>query len=253
MYRFCFFFFGMEFDIITIFPHLFDSFLNESIIKRAQKQGLIKIRVFDLRKWANDPHKSVDNKPYGGGRGMVMMVEPIYRALAALRTKRTRRQSTINNTRTILFSPRGKKFSQKIAYQYSKLKRIVMICGRYEGVDERVAQNLINEQVSIGDYVMMGGEVAAMAVMEAVSRLIPGVLGHSEQLKERITGIKGGVGPRRRQGSGGQGGFTEYPQYTRPEVYSPHKNIKWKTPKILLSGNHKKIKEWRQKHQKLIK
>ncbi len=240
----------MIFDIITIFPHLFDSFINESIIKRAQKQGLIKIRVFDLRKWAKDPRKSVDDKPFGGGRGMVMRVKPIYRALRALKVPSTKYSARggsvvggqLPKLKTILFSPRGKRFTQQIAYKYSKLKRVVMICGRYEGVDERVGLNLVDEQVSIGDYVMMGGEVAAMAVMEAVSRLIPGVLGHSEQLPERIPSAKGRSGR----------GFTEYPQYTRPEVFSPRKGVKWKTPKVLLTGNHKNIAVWRQKHQKTI-
>jgi len=222
----------IQFDIITIFPKLFDSFLNESIIKRAQKQGLIKVRIFDLRKWAKDPHKSVDDKPYGGGRGMVVKIEPVFRALQFLKSRIKDQRSKI-----ILFSPRGKKFSQKIAYQYSKLKRIVMVCGRYEGVDERVTKYLVDEQVSTGDYVMMGGEVAAMAVMESVSRLIPGVLGHSENLPERIE--KGG-------------GFSEYPQYTRPEVFSPKRRAKWRVPKVLLTGNHKKIQEWREKHQKTI-
>ncbi len=235
----------ITFDIITIFPKLFDSFLNESIIKRAQKQKLIKVRVFDLRKWADDPHRSVDDKPFGGGRGMVMKIEPFYNALRALKipafAKATAgKQNTkykIQNTKTILFSPRGKKLTQQIAYKYSKLKRIVMVCGRYEGVDERVVKHLVNEEISIGDYVMMGGEVAAMAVMESVSRLIPGVLGHSENLPERIE--KGG-------------GFTEFPQYTRPEIFSLKRKAKWRVPKVLLGGNHKKIEEWRQKHQKII-
>ena len=255
----------IRFDIITIFPKFFDSFLNESIIKRAQKQRLIKVRIFDLRSWAKDKHKTValrraqgnreprrtiDDKAYGGGRGMVMMVEPIYTALRALKVPSIKYQVPkikTQNTKTILFSPRGKKFTQQIAYRYSKLKRIVMVCGRYEGIDERVAKYLVDEEISIGDYVMMGGEVAAMAVIESVSRLVPGVLGHSELLGERIE--KGG-------------GFTEFPQYTRPEVFNPRlrqgfggqakKGISWKVPKVLLKGNHQKINIWRQKHQKII-
>ena len=220
----------IQFDIITIFPHFFDSFLNESIIKRAQKQKLIKIRVFDLRNYAKDKHHTVDDKPYGGGRGMVLKLEPMHRAISALNKGK--------KTKAILFSPRGKNFNQKLAYQYSKLKRIVMICGRYEGIDERVAKYLVDEQISVGDYVMMGGEVAAMAVMESVSRLIPGVLGHSENLPERI--------------EKGNKGFTEFPQYTRPEVFIPKKGVGWKVPKVLLKGNHKKIQAWRQKRQKII-
>ncbi|MDP3093402.1 MAG: tRNA (guanosine(37)-N1)-methyltransferase TrmD [bacterium] len=253
----------LTFDIITIFPKFFDSFLNESIIKRAQKQKLIKIRVFDLRRWAKDKHRTVDDRPFGGGRGMVIKIEPIYRALTALKIKNhpVIRQGAPSNDgakfKTILFSPRGKKFNQKTAYQYSKLNRIIMVCGRYEGVDERVAKYLVDEQVSVGDYVMMGGEVAAMAVMESVSRLIPGVLGHSENLPERIE--KGG-------------GFTEFPQYTRPEIFNPRlrsasakasadkqgyggqakKGISWKVPKVLLKGNHKKIEDWRKKRLKTI-
>ncbi len=252
----------LHFDIITIFPHFFDSFLNESIIKRAQKQKLIKIKVFDLRRWAKDKHRTIDDKPYGGGRGMVLKIEPLYRAIQFLKLKSqsVKRKTTTQNsklTKTILFSPRGKKFSQKTAYQYSKLNRIIMVCGRYEGVDERVAKYLVDEQVSVGDYVMMGGEVAAMAVMESVARLIPGVLGHSENLPERIE--KGG-------------GFTEFPQYTRPEIFNPRlrsasakasadkqgyggqakREISWKVPRVLLQGNHRKIEDWRRHHLKTI-
>ncbi len=222
----------IEFDIITIFPKFFDSFINESLIKRAQKQKLIKIRVFDLRAYtaASDRHNTVDDKPYGGGRGMVLKLEPFYKAISSLNKSQ--------KSKTILFSPRGKKFNQKKASQYSKLKKIILVCGRYEGIDERVAKYLVDEQISIGDYVMMGGEVAAMAVIETISRLIPGVLGHSELLKERIE--------KRSHG------FTEFPQFTRPEVFTPKKGKGWKVPKVLLSGNHQKIKNWRKKRLKTI-
>lgn len=234
----------LTFDIITIFPRLFDSFLEESIIKRAQKQKLIKIRVFDLRKWTEDKRRTVDDKPFGGGRGMVLKLEPIYNALRALKIQnpkhkfqtKSKTQSTNSKTKTILFSPRGKKFSQKIAYQYSKLDRIIMVCGRYEGIDERV-NKLVDENVSMGDYVMMGGEVPAMAVIESVARLRPGVLGHSELLGERIDKAKG---------------FTEYPQYTRPETFVPKNGVKWRVPKVLLEGNHQKIDDWRKRHLKII-
>ncbi|MBU4466611.1 tRNA (guanosine(37)-N1)-methyltransferase TrmD [Patescibacteria group bacterium] len=232
----------IEFDIITIFPKFFDSFINESLIKRAQKQKLIKIRVFDLRAYtaASDRHHVVDDKPYGGGRGMVLKLEPFHKAISALNKGQ--------KTKTIFFSPRGKKFNQKKASQYSKLKKIILVCGRYEGVDERVAKYLVDEQISVGDYVMMGGEVAAMAVIESVSRLVPGVLGHSELLVERI--------------EKNSKGFTEFPQYTRPEVFSPRlrknyggqakKGVKWRVPKVLLSGNHQKIEDWRNKYLKTI-
>jgi len=215
----------IKFDIITIFPDIFSSYLSESLISRAQKKKLIKINVHNLRKWAKDKHKTVDDKPFGGGLGMVLKVEPIYRAVTALK-------SQIQKSKIILFTPRGRKFNQKIAYQFSKLDRMIMICGRYEGVDERVAKHIADIELSIGDYDLMGGELPAMIVIETVSRLIPGVLGKKELLKERITKEKG---------------FIEYAQYTRPEIFN-----KWKAPKILLSGDHKKIEAWRKEHQKVI-
>ena len=213
----------MRFDIITIFPEIFDSYFKESLIKRAIKRRLIKIQVHNLRKWTKDRHRTVDDKPFGGGLGMVMKVEPIYRAVKALKKK---------NSRVILFTPRGKKFNQKAAYRLSGLAHIIFICGRYEGIDERVAKNLVDEEFSIGDYVLMGGELPAMVIIETVARLIPGILGKPQLLKERVTK---------------KGGFIEYPQYTRPEVFR-----KLRVPKVLVSGNHKKIEEWRKKHQKVI-
>jgi len=213
----------MRFDIITIFPEIFDSYFKESLIKRALKKRLINIRIHNLRKWTKDRHRTVDDKPFGGGRGMVMKIEPIYRAVKALKKK---------NSKVILFTPRGKKFNQKTAYRFSKLDHLIFICGRYEGVDERVAKNLVDEKFSVGDYVLMGGELPAMVIIETVARLIPGVLGKPQLLKERVNK---------------KGGFIEYPQYTRPEVFR-----KWRVPKVLVSGNHKKIEEWRKKHQKVI-
>jgi len=223
----------LTFDIITIFPEIFDSYLKESLIARAQKKKLIKINVHNLRKWTSDVHKTVDDRPFGGGLGMVIKIEPVYRAVQSLKSKIKNQKSKI-----ILFTPRGKQFNQKIAYQFSKLDRIIMICGRYEGVDERVAKHIADMELSIGDYDLMGGELPAMIAIETVSRLIPGVLGKPELLKERITKEKG---------------FIEYPQYTRPEVFDVGKyNKKWRVPKVLLSGNHKKIEEWRKKHRKII-
>ena len=215
----------MRFDIITIFPEIFSSYFQESLLARAQEKNLIEINIHNLRDWTDNNHKTVDDSPFGGGLGMVMKIEPIYKAVQSLKTKNQK-------LKTIVFTPRGKKFNQKKAYEYSKLKQIVMICGRYEGVDERVAKYLADEQISIGDYDLMGGEVPAMVVVETVSRLIPGVIGKDEFLKEHIK----------------DKGFVEYPQYTRPEVYQG-----WKVPKVLLSGNHKKIEEWRKRHGKIIK
>jgi tRNA (guanine37-N1)-methyltransferase len=222
----------MRFDVISIFPHLFDSLLKESFIKKAQEKGLIKIRIHNLRDWAKDRHKTVDDRPYGGGLGMVLKVEPIYKAIKKIKLK-----AKSQKPKVILFTPRGKKFNQNLAYSLSHLNQLILICGRYEGVDERVAKYITDLELSIGDYDLMGGELPAMVVIEAVSRLIPGVLGKPELLKERITKEKG---------------FIEYPQYTRPEIFEPKKGVKWRVPKALLSGHHKKIAEWRKKHQKVI-
>ncbi|HZX49905.1 MAG TPA: tRNA (guanosine(37)-N1)-methyltransferase TrmD [Candidatus Paceibacterota bacterium] len=215
----------MRFDIITIFPEIFDSYFKESLLKRAQEKKLLEIRAHNLRDWSQDAHKTVDDSPFGGGLGMVMKPEPIYKAVGSLKIKNSK-------LKVLLFTPRGKKFTQKKAAEYAKLDQLIMVCGRYEGVDERVGKYIAGEQISIGDYDLMGGELPAMVVTETVARLVPGVIGKEEFLKEHIK----------------DGGFVEYPQYTRPEVFST-----WKVPKVLMSGNHKKIEEWRTKHGKIIK
>lgn len=225
------------FDIITIFPNIFDSYLKESLIQKAQARNLIKIRIHNLRKWTKDRHKTVDDRPFGGGLGMVLKVDPIYRAVRSLKSKTRNLKPKV-----IFFTPRGKQFNQKIAYQLSKIKKIILICGRYEGVDERVAKYIADLELSIGSYDLMGGELAAMVVIETIARLVPGVIGKPQLLKERITKERG---------------FIEYPQYSRPPVFFPGKergsrSEVWRVPKVLLSGNHKKIAEWRQKHQKII-
>jgi len=230
----------IKFDIITIFPKIFDSYKNESLIARAQAKKFIKINVHNLRNFTNGTHKTarlrrqVDDRPFGGGLGMVLKIEPIYRAIKSIKLKRGLRQKIHDRKKSavILFTPRGEKFTQKLAYKLSKLDQIIFICGRYEGVDERVAQKIADIEISIGDYDLMGGELPAMVCIEAISRLVPGVLGKPELLKERITK---------------SGGFLEYAQYTRPEVFS-----KWKVPKVLLSGDHKKIQEWKKNHSKVI-
>ena len=224
----------MQFDVITIFPNFFDSFLRESIIQRAQKEGLIRVNIHNLRDFTTNSHKTVDDKPFGGGIGMVLKIEPIYRAVEKIKEK----GKNIKKQKVILLTPRGEKFNQKMATEFSKLDRLIIICGRYEGIDERVAKYIADKNISIGNFVLMGGEVAAMAIIEAVARLIPGVLGKPQLLKERVTKEKG---------------FVEYPQYTRPEILSPKKGVEWKVPKILLSGHHKKIAQWRKKHTKIIK
>jgi len=225
----------VKFDIITIFPEIFTSYLKESLIARAQSKKLVKINIHNLRKWTKDIHKTVDDRPFGGGLGMVLKVEPIYKAVKQITQQPQGKKKKKN--KIIIFTPRGKKFDQKLAYKLSKLDNIIFICGRYEGIDERVAQKIADMELSIGDYDLMGGELPAMVAVEAISRLIPGVLGKQQLLKERITKT---------------GGFIEYAQYTRPEVFSPKKGVNWKAPKVLLSGDHKKIDDWKKKHSKVI-
>jgi len=228
----------LTFDIITIFPEIFNSYLKESLIARAQKKKLIKINVHNLRKWTSDARKTVDDRPFGGGLGMVFKIEPIFKAVKEIKKPALSSASARRGkSKIILFTPRGKKFNQKTAYQLSKLGRIIMICGRYEGVDERVAKYIANMRLSIGDYDLMGGELPAMVLIETITRLIPGALGKPELLRQRITRERG---------------FIEYPQYTRPEVFSPKKGVRWRVPKVLLSGHHKKIEDWRKKQRKVV-
>ena len=231
----------MKFDIITIFPKIFDSYFNESILARAQKNKLIGINTHNLRDYTDDKHKTVDNPPYGGGAGMVLMAEPILKAVAKLKTKNKKQK-----TKIVVFSAKGKQFNQKMAYDWSKkLDQIIFICGRYEGIDERVVKILKAEEVSVGPYVLTDGEVPAMAVVSAVSRLIPGVIKLESLAEESHWSrlIKGEKGVKK-----GERGGLEYPHYTRPEVLE-YKGKKYRVPKVLLSGDHKKIEEWRESHK----
>ncbi|MFZ6015008.1 MAG: tRNA (guanosine(37)-N1)-methyltransferase TrmD [Patescibacteria group bacterium] len=218
----------LQVDVITIFPEMIDSYAGLSILGRAQKAGILKVAAHDLRKWSRDKHGHVDDKPFGGGPGMVVQVEPVYKALKALKIEpRTTNNELRKKTRVILTSAKGKVFTQKDAKRLSKYDRLVFICGRYEGVDERVAKKLADEELSIGQYVLTGGELAALVMTDAVSRNIPGVLGKEESLAEE---------------SWSDGASREYPQYTRPEEF-----MGWKVPKVLLSGDHKKIADWRKR------
>ncbi len=221
----------VRFDILTIFPGMFDCYLNESMIKRARVRALLDIRVHDLRGWTTDKHHKVDDRPFGGGPGMVLKVEPIDRALSELRA----RGSGIRGSKpfVVLLSPKGTRFTQRVAERLSKKKRLLFICGRYEGVDQRVTDHLVDEEISVGDYVLTGGEMPAMVVLDAVSRLVPGVVGKRASIIDE---------------SHSKEGYIEYPHYTRPEAYSPARGKKWAVPKVLLSGDHKKIAEWRVKH-----
>lgn len=218
----------MKIDILTLFPKMFENVLNESMLKIAQKKKKIEIRVHDLRGWTADRHRTADDKPYGGGSGMVMMVEPICKALEKLlgknRVKKLKDKKNIEkDIRIILLTPKGRKFLQKTAKKLSKLKRIILICGHYEGIDER-AHQLVTDEISIGDYVLTGGEIPAMVILDAVTRLLPGVLGDKASLDFESFAND----------------LLEYPQYTRPREFRG-----MKVPGILLSGDHRAIARWR--------
>ncbi len=214
----------ITFEIVTIFPKIFDSYFNESILKRAQKNKKIKIKIHNLRDFTHDKHHTVDDKPYGGGQGMIFKIEPLYECLKKLKIKDKK-------SKIILLDPAGKQFDQKMAQQFSKLKRVVMISGRYEGIDARLKE-FVNETVSIGPYVLAGGELPAMIMVEAVARLVPGVLGHEHSAQDDTFSI--------------DKDYVEYPQYTRPEIFKVGKKI-LKVPQVLLSGNHAEIRKWKKK------
>ncbi|MCX6743141.1 MAG: tRNA (guanosine(37)-N1)-methyltransferase TrmD [Candidatus Parcubacteria bacterium] len=211
----------MRINIITIFPDIFESYFSKAMIKRAQLKKIINIKITDLRQFAGNKYKSVDDTPYGGGAGMLLKIEPIYKVLKSIKKKK--------KSRVILFSARGKTLTQKDLRRLKKYGQLIMLCGRYEGVDNRVAENLADEEISIGNYVLTGGEIPAMVLVDGITRLLPGVLGNLESPKgESFSKEK----------------ELEYPQYTKPDKFK-----KWKVPKVLLSGHHKKIEEWREKQK----
>lgn len=217
----------MRIDIITIFPDMFGPILNESIIKRAQAKGRVSIRLHNLRDYTLDKHRKVDDRPFGGGSGMLISAEPIFRAAESIfghRFDRRRTKDEGRRAKVILLCPQGKKFDQKMAKRLSRHRHLILICGHYEGVDQRVRESLVDEEVSIGDYVLTGGELPAMVLVDAVTRLIPGVLGDKNSLKCESF----------------EGNLLEHPQYTRPA------NFRGKlVPAVLLSGDHRKIEAWR--------
>jgi len=228
----------MRFDVITLFPEIIERYFGLSIFKRAQKKKIIEIKAWQLRDFAGGRHRQVDDKPFGGGPGMVLKIEPIYKAVQTILKKseagcqprryrsglRPQRASEKSKRRIILFSTRGRLFTQKDAQRLSKYKHLILICGRYEGIDERVARYIADEEISIGDFVLSGGEIPALIVIDAVSRKIPGILGKKESLEE----LKG-----------------SYPVYTRPAVFT-----RWRVPRVLLSGNQREIKQWRVKESR---
>lgn len=211
----------MRIDVVTIFPKMFDAVLGESIIKRAKEKKVVEINVIDLRLFSKDKHRKVDDKPFGGGPGMVMNAEPFFEAVNYIR-KKTKDQRL--KTRTILLSPRGKKLDHALAVKLSKYEHMILLCGHYEGVDERVTGSLADDEISIGDFILTGGELPAMVIIDSVTRLLSGALGDENSCKEESFSE----------------GLLEYPHYTRPADYNG-----MKVPDVLLSGDHEKIKEWR--------
>jgi tRNA (guanine37-N1)-methyltransferase len=228
----------LHFDILSIFPDMFPGYLGASILGKAREAGLISVAAHDLRKWSTNKHRKVDDRPFGGGAGMVMSVEPFFGALRDLKaiTAKGSKPTTAARakTRVILLSAKGKTLTHAEAVRLAQYDRLILLCGRYEGVDERVAEHLADEELSIGNFVLTGGELPAMVVIDAVSRHIPGVLGDAASLAEE---------------SHAEPGRTEYPQYTRPAVFSPARGTDWPVPAALLSGDHANIAKWRREQQ----
>jgi tRNA (guanine37-N1)-methyltransferase len=211
----------VNFDIVTIFPEFFTGPFAHGVVPRAQAAGELTIRVHDLRDWTYDRHKTVDDRPFGGGEGMLLKAQPLFEAVEAIVPERGPK------SKVVLLSAQGRRFDQSVAREYAALDQLVLICGRYEGVDERVAEHLADEELSIGDFVLSGGELAAALVVDAVGRLLPGVLGNEESSKNESFSEE-------------SDGGLDCPQYTRPAEFRG-----WKVPAVLLGGNHSEIKRWR--------
>jgi len=212
----------VKFHIVTIFPDFFRGPFEHGVIQKAREAGLIEIQVHDLRTWTYDRHRTVDDRPFGGGEGMLLKAAPIFEAVEAIRAMGPERSE---GTKVVLLSAQGKKFDQAKAREFSELKELLLICGRYEGVDERVAEHLADEELSIGDYVLSGGELAAAVVVDAVARLQAGVLGNETSSVDE---------------SFGEAGLLDWPQYTRPAEFRG-----WKVPEVLIGGNHEEVRKWR--------
>ncbi len=211
----------MKIDVLTLFPGMFAGPVDESIIKRARQKGLLDLKIHDLRDWTHDRHRTVDDRPFGGGPGMLMKAEPLFEAVESLRREKTR---------VILFSPAGRKFDQAIARELAQLDDLLLVTGHYEGVDERVRETLVQDELSVGDYVLTNGALPAMIVIDAVTRLLPGALGDDDSSRDESFSH----------------GLLEYPQYTRPAEFRG-----MKVPEVLLSGNHAEIEKWRREQARL--
>jgi tRNA (guanine37-N1)-methyltransferase len=211
----------VRFHLVTIFPEFFVGPFERGVVAKARQSGRLEIQLYDLRNWTHDRHRTVDDRPFGGGEGMLLKPEPLFQAVEQILHRRTER------TRVVLLSAQGRKFHQALAREYAALEDLVLICGRYEGVDERVAEQLADEEVSIGDFVLSGGELAAAMIVDAVSRLLPGVLGNEDSTRNESFSEE-------------TSGLLDCPQYTRPADFRG-----WKVPDVLLGGNHEEIRRWR--------
>lgn len=209
----------MKIDILTLFPEMFDAVLKSSILGKAIEKGILRVGVINIRDFSKDRHRRVDDYPYGGGAGMVMMPQPLYDAIKSVKDKSP-------DARVVLTSPRGKPFDQEKARLLSKEPHLVIVCGHYEGIDQRIIDTMVDEEISIGDYILTGGELPAMVIVDAVARLLPGAIGSPRSLEQESF----------------TNGLLEYPQYTRPADF-----LGMKVPEVLLSGNHKRIEEWRRR------
>jgi tRNA (guanine37-N1)-methyltransferase len=233
----------LKFEIVTIFPDFFRGPLDYGIVRRAREAGIIEISVHDLREFTTDKHRTVDDRPFGGGEGMVLKPEPLFRCVESLgvagraeRVNRTVRESVI------LLSPQGELFTQSLAQSMADLERVVLICGRYEGVDERVAEGLADREISIGDYVLSGGELGAAVIVDTVARLLPGALGNAASARQEsftATQKPGLEGP---DSTCASGGLLDYPHYTRPAEFRG-----MAAPEVLIGGNHEQIRKWRRR------
>lgn len=221
-------------EILTLFPGMFDSVFNESIVARAQKDKYIKIKVHDIRKWAKDKHKTVDDEPYGGGPGMVMKVEPIAAAVADLKEKYAAKNSPKAIQHVVLLTAKGARYNFRIADKLSNLDHLIFICGHYEGVDHRVFEHIADEQVTIGDYILTGGEIPAMVLVDSITRLVTGVLGNKASSEDESYSFT-------------DDGLLKYPVYTRPEDFDG-----LQVPEVLLSGDHQAIEDWRSTEAKKL-
>jgi tRNA (guanine37-N1)-methyltransferase len=245
----------MRFDIITIFPGFFAGPLEHGILRRAREAGLVQVAVHDLRAWTQDRHRTVDDRPFGGGEGMVLKPEPLFDAVESLLSGP--RTGLAPGTEIVLLSAGGRLFRQETAERLSRLDRVILLCGRYEGVDERVSQHLATAEISVGDFVVSGGELPAAMIVDAVTRLLPGVLGNEASSVNESFSATGGVrepdrAPTREEGMAAQpapdgnatrsGGILDFPHYTRPQVYRG-----WEVPEVLTSGHHEEVRRWRRR------